>query len=612
MAKNKKKESAILDSSPNPSGHGVSIQKQKIADVTEVIERISDAFVALDTNWCYTYMNKKAGEIFNKDTATIIGKNIWEEFPEGIGQPFYKAYYKAMAEQQYVYMEEYYPPYDRWFENHIYPSPTGLSIYFRDITEKKKTEQALRKSEAHLQKILHQSLDVICTANKEGEFASMSAASETLWGYKPEELINKSFFDFILEDDREKTIKVTREIVAGKKITNFENCYKHKNGKLIPMHWSARWDEDSQLIYAIARDITKRKLAEQQGIREKKLSDSVINSLPGIFYLYDQSGNFIRWNKNFETVSGYSAEEISKMHPLDFFEGEERALIKARISEVFKEGESMAEACFTTKDGKKIPYYYTGLAINYEDKVCLIGSGIDITERKKAEAELKATNDQLHSLSAHLQSVREEERIRIAREIHDELGQQLTGLKMDVYWLNKKLEAKDEKIQEKISGIIDLINETVKSVRRISSNLRPSILDDLGLIAALEWHSREVEKRSEIKVHFSTHLTEQEIPADVATGIFRIYQEALTNAVRHANAHEIKSSLQINNNQLILEIKDDGKGIDPKAKANTKSFGLIGIKERTFVMGGKFELKSEPGYGTELCISIPLSLPSMP
>jgi signal transduction histidine kinase len=211
-----------------------------------------------------------------------------------------------------------------------------------------------------------------------------------------------------------------------------------------------------------------------------------------------------------------------------------------------------------------------------------------------------------------LQGVREEERIRIAREIHDELGQQLTGLKMDVYWLNKKLEAKDEKMQEKISGIIELIDETVKSVRRISSNLRPSILDDLGLIAALEWHSREVEKRSEIKVHFATRMTDQEIPVDVATGIFRIYQEALTNAVRHANAHEIKSSLQINNNQLILEIKDDGKGIDPKAKANTKSFGLIGIKERTFVMGGKFELKSEPGSGTELCISIPLSLLSMP
>jgi signal transduction histidine kinase len=300
------------------------------------------------------------------------------------------------------------------------------------------------------------------------------------------------------------------------------------------------------------------------------------------------------------------------MHPLDFFEGEERALIKARINEVFKKGESMAEACFITKAGKKIPYYFTGLAINYEDKVCLIGSGIDITERKKAEVELKATNDQLRSLSAHLQSVREEERIRIAREIHDELGQQLTGLKMDVYWLNKKLELKDEKIQEKISGIIELINETVKSVRRISSNLRPSILDDLGLIAALEWHSREVEKRSEIKVHFATHIIEQEIPVDVATGIFRIYQEALTNAVRHANAHEINSSLQISDDQLILKIKDDGRGIDPNPKGNTKSFGLIGIKERTFVMRGKFELKSEPGCGTELCISIPLSLPSMP
>ena len=611
MAKNRKKESTILETSTDSLGNNAYQQKQKIADVTEVIERISDAFVALDTNWCYTYMNKKAGEIFNRDTRAIIGKNIWEEFPEGIGQPFYKAYYKAMAEQQYVYMEEYYPPYDRWFENHIYPSHTGLTIYFRDITEKKKTEQALKKSEAHLQKILDQSLDVICTTNQKGKFVSLSAASERLWGYKPEELIDKSFFDFILEEDREKTIKVTREIVAGKKITNFENCYKHKNGKIIPMHWSARWDTDSQLIYAIARDITKRKLAEQQSISEKKLSDSIINSLPGVFYLYDQSGNFIRWNKNFETVSGFNAEEISKMHPLDFFEGEEQALIKARINEVFKEGESMAEACFITKDGRRIPYYFTGLAIEYEDKVCLIGSGIDITGRKKAEDELKATNDQLRSLSTHLQSVREEERIRIAREIHDELGQQLTGLKMDVYWLNKKLEAKDEKIQEKIRDIIDLINDTVQSVRRISSNLRPSILDDLGLIAALEWQSREVENRSEIKVHFATHMAEQDIPVDIATGIFRIYQEALTNALRHANAHEIKSSLQINNNQLILKIRDDGRGIDPNTKPNKKSFGLIGIKERTFVMGGKFELKSEPGRGTELCISIPLPLPSM-
>jgi len=587
-------------------GNNAITSSGNIAEVTEVFERISDAFVALDANWCYTYMNKKAGEIFDRDPKAIVGKNIWEEFPEGIDKPFYKAYYQAMKEQQYVYMEEYYEPYDLWFENDIYPSPTGLSIYFKDVTEKKKTTEALKQSEEHLQKILDQSLDVICTADDKAKFVSVSAASERIWGYQPKELIGRSFFDFVLEDDKVKTTDVMKDLISGAEVTNFENCYNHKNGGVVHMHWAARWDEKSQLIYAIARDISKRKAAEQQVKKEKTLADSVINSLPGVFYLYNQAGKFIRWNKNLEVVTGYSGDEISQMHPLDFFEGEERALVQEKIAEVFKHGESNVEAYFVNRQGEKTPYFFTGLAIDYEDKPCLMGAGVDITKRKNAEIELKASNEQLRSLASHLQSIREEERIRIAREIHDELGQQLTGLKMDVYWINKKLEKKDEAIQQKINGIIELIDETVKSVRRISSNLRPSILDDLGLIPALEWHSKEVENRSEIKVHFSTQMSEHDIPVAIATGIFRIYQEALTNAVRHSNAHEINSSLQLNNNDLILRVKDDGKGIDQFAKTNTKTLGLIGIKERTIVLGGKYEFKSEPGKGTELCISIPL------
>jgi signal transduction histidine kinase len=206
-----------------------------------------------------------------------------------------------------------------------------------------------------------------------------------------------------------------------------------------------------------------------------------------------------------------------------------------------------------------------------------------------------------------LQNVREEERIQIARDIHDDLGQQLTGLKMDVNWLNKKLETEDEIIKQKIKSMIELIDETVKSVRKISSNLRPSILDDLGLIAALEWHSEEVEKRSEIKVNFSADITEPELTVAMATGIFRIYQEVLTNAVRHANAHEVRSSLQLTDNFLVLKIKDDGQGMDLAKAGSKKTLGLIGIKERIFAMEGKYDLKSEPGKGTRITISIPYS-----
>ena len=221
--------------------------------------------------------------------------------------------------------------------------------------------------------------------------------------------------------------------------------------------------------------------------------------------------------------------------------------------------------------------------------------------------ELLEVNKQLRDLSSHLQHVREEERMQISRDIHDELGQQLTGLKMDVHWLGNKIATEDEKIKKKVSDIIGLIDETVRSVRKISANLRPSMLDDLGLIAALEWHSEEVTKRTGIDVSFISTIQSIDIPVAMATEIFRIYQEALTNAVRHSKAHKITGRLQYEDDNLLLQISDDGIGMDPSVIDSKKTLGLIGIKERTFSLGGKYELKSEPGKGTGINITIPLS-----
>lgn len=229
-----------------------------------------------------------------------------------------------------------------------------------------------------------------------------------------------------------------------------------------------------------------------------------------------------------------------------------------------------------------------------------------IREKRIAEDELKELNRELRDLSSHLQNIREEERIQIARDIHDELGQQLTGLKMDVHSLAKRMQREDDALRDKFTGILVLIEEIMKSVRRISTDLRPSVLDDLGLAAALQWQSREVEARFGIKVIFISSLFEMDLPAGIVTGLFRIYQEALTNAVRHANAHIINSSLSISGNRIILEIKDDGKGIPPDTGLRKNSFGLLGIKERVFVMNGTFELKSKPGKGTALHVSVPL------
>lgn len=230
----------------------------------------------------------------------------------------------------------------------------------------------------------------------------------------------------------------------------------------------------------------------------------------------------------------------------------------------------------------------------------------DISDRRKAENELREANKALHNLSNHLQHIREEERIQIARDIHDELGQQLTGLKMDASWLNKKLVTEDKAIHDKLTDMIKLIDEAVKSVRRISADLRPSMLDDLGLVAALEWHSHETETRYGIPVKFHSDCNDAEISIEKATSLFRIFQEALNNAIKHARASSIISRLTKQDGRFILQINDDGIGMKEEEVKSKKTLGLLGIQERVFILSGKYTMKSEPGKGTFLQIEIPL------
>jgi len=459
--------------------------KIKTAELTGIFERITEGFIALDKNFCYTYINKKAGEMIDRIPATLTGKYIWDEFPDAIGSSTYHAITNAMNEQQYKHNIDYYPPLDLWQENHVYPSPDGLSIFIRDITEQMRANEKIEK--------------------------------------------------------------------------------------------------------------------------EKNFSNSLINSLPGILYLFDSTGKMMRWNKNFESVSEYNTEEISKMHPIDFFDVDEKEYIVSRIQEVFVKGVSDAEANFFTKSGKKVPFYFTGTLIMLDEGPCLIGMGIDVSEKVNAENDLKNSYDQLRALASHLQDIREEERTSIAREIHDELGQQLTGLKMDIAWLSRKIGKDDDDITQKINSTLQLTDETVRTVRRIATELRPSILDDLGLIAAMEWHSTEFEKRFSIETTFFTELNSLDLETDVVTALFRIYQESLTNVLRHADATKVSSSLVLKDNRLMLQITDNGKGFDINSIEDKKTLGILGMKERTLIIGGEYEIKSSPGNGTSITVSIPFN-----
>ena len=464
------------------------IVRQKQHTIT-TLERVSDAFVALDKNWCFTYINKKAGEIFDRDPEAIIGKNIWDEFPEVVGKPFYYAYHKAMEEQRFTSIEDYYEPLDGWFENHIYPSPDGISVYFRDITAK---------------------------------------------------------------------LNATRVVEY-----------------------------------------------------EKRMSDSIINSLPGVFYLFDRQGKYLRWNKNFEVVSGYSAEEISRADALMFIHRDDRNRVRESIDDVFAKGKGEITANVATRDGRVIPYYFSGITVTFDNEAYLVGMGIDISERVAAEAALMERNEEIQKLTTHLQNIREEERTHMAREIHDVLGQQLTALKMDASWLKKNIV--DDRALERLAAMVGLIDETIRTVRKISSELRPGVLDDLGLIAALEWQTAEFEKNTGVRSSF--HSNQSELPLDhkLATHIFRIYQEALTNVARHANATHVSTYLRLSERTLTLEIRDDGKGFDPDEVRLKKRLGLVGMRERARLYGGDVTISKNEPTGSVVILEVPLhtSIPLM-
>jgi two-component system, NarL family, sensor histidine kinase UhpB len=228
-------------------------------------------------------------------------------------------------------------------------------------------------------------------------------------------------------------------------------------------------------------------------------------------------------------------------------------------------------------------------------------------ERRRAEEQLRESHEQLRALSVYLQHVREEERTRIAREVHDELGQALTSCKLDLSWLANRLPKDLRSLLDKTKALSAHIDSTIQTVRRISTELRPGILDHLGLMAALEWQANEFQSRTGIRCDVHANLNEPLLDHDLNTAFFRIFQETLTNVIRHAGATQVTVHLKESRGRVILEIVDNGRGIPNAEIANPRSMGLLGMRERAVLLGGDFNIGcARGGKGTKVTVSIPL------
>lgn len=228
----------------------------------------------------------------------------------------------------------------------------------------------------------------------------------------------------------------------------------------------------------------------------------------------------------------------------------------------------------------------------------------DITQNKLAEIEIKRSREQLAELSSHLQTVKEQERARIAREIHDDLGGTLTAVKIDLLWLHNRLYEERQDLQEKMNSIDLLVDRAIDVTRRIASDLRPGVLE-FGIVAAIEWQAREFQNRTGIRCEITSANEEISLDPDLAVTLFRIFQEALTNISKHANASLVRVDFRDTDGWLELEVRDNGRGITRDNMLKPKSFGIRGMLERARNLGGKIEISGAPAQGTVLSVRVP-------
>lgn len=438
-------------------------------------------------------------------------------------------------------------------------------------------------------------------------FLAVNKAATLCYGYSQKEFLSMTIKDIRPAEDVPALLAAVKNL-SGELDDAGMWRHRKKDGTIIDVEITTHGIifDDRRAEIVLANDVTERKRNEEMVIRLA----GIVESSDDAIFSKTLDGVITSWNKGAERLYGYSAAEIMG-HSVTVLMPPARKKDLPLILERLRRGERIKhfETNRLKKSGEQIDVSLTVSPIKNSSGTIIGASTIarDVTERKRAEERLKKSNEKLRALAARLQTVREEESIKIAREIHDEMGGGLTGLKIDVSWIERRLsEVDDEAVRQKLRSMSELIDETIQKVRNISTELRPSVLDDLGLAAAIEWQAREFQRRTEIECVITSLDEEVGLSAEKSTAVFRIFQELLTNVARHARATQVEISMEKPDGALVLKVCDDGRGIKESDITDTRSLGLLGMRERAVVFGGAVEIEGAKGRGTTATVRIPL------
>ena len=561
--------------------------------------------------------------------AEVVGRNTFElVHPED--RPAYLARHRSAGEGEPGHLQFRVVGLQgrlRWVETYVVPlrdqqgKISSVLSVTRDITERRQAEEKLSESQRTYTTLISNlpGLAYRCRNDKEWTMEFISEGTFPLTGYPPSDFIEGrvTFGRLIHPADREPIWNIVQAALREQKPYQLVYRIRPASGNEKWMWEQGRgvFSPGGELLFleGLITDMTERKRAEEVLRQSNERFNLVTRATNDAVWDWDLTTNALWWSENFQTLFNYKPEQIeqtvewwvNRLHPDD------RDRIFSGVLAAVGRGERFwaGEYRFLRGDGTYATIFDRGYVVYDEEgkPIRMIGALMDITERKLAQKELEKSHAQLRDLSTHLQTRLEEERTRIAREIHDEFGQVLTVLKMEISWLQKKFSGKQQQaLREKAQSMSKLIDSAIQTVRKTATDLRPGILDDLGLTAAIEWQAQEFEKRTGIPCKLSILPEDMTIDPDRSTAIFRILQETLTNVARHAQAARVDIHLTRTDEALILKVKDNGIGITDHQATDSKSLGLLGIRERVRLWQGEVTISGTERLGTEVHVRLPI------
>lgn len=506
---------------------------------------------------------------------------------------------------------------DRYLAITISPFLQGALIISEDITERKRAEEFLQKERDTFFSVLNKAPYGVILVDKNGNGMLSNIEFTNVTGYTLTDVPTlKDWFCLAYPDKKYRDMVIhtlRRDAVEADSDELYQNKFQRtffrtftmacKDGTCKEIEFRPTMLEDGSTIIMLA-DITERKrmheLLETAAVEWRTTFDAISDAV----CLLDQQGKIKRCNNAMLGMLGKPFSEVADRTCWEVLYGVSKPPKQYPIMRMQKTHHR--ETGVFLKDNRWFNISVDPLLDVEGNLVGSVHIMSDITDRIQAEKELQNSREQLRNLSTYLESVREQERTVIAREIHDELAQALTALKMDLSWLDNRLPRDQTSLIDKTKTMHSLIGTTIKTVKRISAELRPGILDDLGLVAAIEWQAEEFQNRTGIPCHVASDPMDVIVDHDRSTAIFRIFQETLTNVARHARATRVKVSLKERGGKLNLRVKDNGRGITEEQITDSKAFGLIGMRERVYPWEGKVSIKGVPGKGTTVLVSVPV------